>query len=132
VSTEYNEENSAMCFDYDPDQECRDWEAKTAGKVSIRGEISGRKEWHGFCDGLFEFRTNGPQGGDAGHGAILRISFTNYASTCMEVGVNGAEPKLVDAISITFRGDAELDAAAECFEFLAAKLKRIRKLRKLH
>jgi hypothetical protein len=121
-----------MCFDYDPDQERRDWEAKTAGKVRIRGEISGRKEWHGACDGLFEFSTNGPQGGNARRGAFLRVSFINFASTCVEVAMNGSDPQPVESVSITFRGDAELTDAAECFEFLAAKLKYIRKLRKLH
>jgi hypothetical protein len=128
----YNEENSAKCFDYDPDQERRDWEAKTAGRVSINGEIAGRKEWHGACDGLFEFCTNGPQGGNATHGGFLTVSFTNFASTCMEVALNSAAPQPVESVSITFRGDAELTDAAECFEFLAAKLKYIRKLRKLH
>jgi hypothetical protein len=132
MSAEYKEDNSAMHFDYDEDQELRDREANTSGKVSIKGETSGRKEWHGACDGLFDFSTNGPQGGDAGYGGFLRVSFTNFASTCMEVAVNGANPQPVDSVSIAFRGDAELHAAADCFEFLAAKLKYIRKLRKLH
>jgi hypothetical protein len=128
MSQEYSEENSTMDFEYDRDQELRDWKAKTAGKVRVKGEIAGRKEWHGFCDGLFEFSTNGPQGGDAGHGGFLRVSFTNSASTSMEVATDGVEHEFVNSVTITFRGDAELDAAAECFEFLAAKLKRIRKL----
>jgi hypothetical protein len=125
-------DEASMCFEYDPDQELRDWEAKTAGRVSINGEIAGRKEWHGACDGLFEICTNGPQGGDAGYGGFLRISFTNFASTRMEVAVNGQVPQSVESFSITFRGDEELHAAAECFEFLADQLKYIRKLRKPH
>jgi hypothetical protein len=128
MSTEYDEENSATCFDYDSDQELRDWKTKTARNVTVKGEISGRKEWHGFCDGLFEFCTNGPQGGDAGYGGFLRVSFTNSASTSIEVTVDGVEHQYVNSVSITFRGDAEIQSAAECFEFLAAKLKRIRKL----
>jgi hypothetical protein len=119
-----------MYFEYD--EELRDTEARTRGKVSINGEITGRKEWEGACNGLFEFCTNGPQGGGAGYGGFLRISFTNSASTCIEVAVDGAEPSPANSITITFRGDAELDAAAECFEFFAAQLKCIRKLRKLH
>jgi hypothetical protein len=121
-----------MCFDYDPDQEFRDWEAKTAGKVSIKGEISGAKEGHGACDGVFEFRTNGPQGGGPTCGGFLTFSFTNLASTRMEVAVDGIAHEFVNSVTITFRGDEELHAAAECFEFLAAQLKYIRKLRKLH
>jgi hypothetical protein len=121
-----------MCFDYDPDQEFRDWEAKTAGKVSIKGEIPGAKEWHGACDGVFEFRTNGPQGGGPTCGGFLTLSFTNFASTRMEVALNGQVPESVDSFSITFRGDEELHAAAECFRFLADQLKYIRKLRKPH
>ena len=121
-----------MCFGYDPDQELRDWESKTAGKVSIKGEIAGRKEWHGACDGLFEFCTNGPQGGGPTYGGFLTFSFTDFASTRMEVAVNGQLPQSVESFSITFRGDEELHAAAECFEFLADQLKYIRKLRKPH
>jgi hypothetical protein len=45
-----------------------------------------------------------------------------------QVGVDGAEPKPVESVTITFRGNEEFDAAAECFQFLATKLKRIRKL----
>jgi hypothetical protein len=113
MSAECKEKNSAMCFDYDPDQELGDWEANTAGKASINGEIAGRKECHGGRDGLFEFSTNGPQGGNARCGAFLRVSFTNFASTCMEVAVNGSDPQPVESVSITFRGDAELHDAAE-------------------
>jgi hypothetical protein len=132
MSTDYNQENSPMTFDYDPDHELRECEAKNRGQVSIDGEILGRKEWHGACDGLFEFSTKGPQGGNARSGGFLRVSFTNFASTSMEVALNGADPQPVESVSITFRGDAELHDAAECFEFLAAKLRYIRKLRKLH
>jgi hypothetical protein len=98
------------------------------GPVNLRGEFTGRYHWDGYCIGFVEFCTNGPQGGDAGYGGFLQVSFINSASTCMEVAVDRAEPKTADSIGITFRGDAEIDAAIECFEFLAAKLKFIREL----
>jgi hypothetical protein len=105
------------------------FEPSNAGRVSINGEIAGRYDWHGYCVGRFEFCTNGPQGGGAGHGGFLRIAFTNSASTFMEVAVNGGEPKPVNSIAITFRGDAELDVARECLQFLTSKLNSIRELR---
>jgi hypothetical protein len=97
--------------------------------TNIKGEISGRHNWDdGLCGGSVEFCTNGPQGGDAGHGGFLRVTFHNSASTCIEVAVDHAEPKAADTIAITFRGDAEIAVAIEAIEFLAAKLKIIRDL----
>jgi hypothetical protein len=103
-------------------------QVSSPGKVSLRGEVTGRYCWDGLCVGFVEFCTNGPQGGDAGYGGFLRITWTNSASTCMEVAVNRAEPKTADSVSITFRGDAEISAAIESLEFLAAKLKSIREV----
>jgi hypothetical protein len=97
--------------------------------TNIKGEISGRHNWDdGLRGGPVEFCTNGPQGGDAGHGGFLRVTFHNSASTCIEVAVDHAEPKAADTIAITFRGDSEIAVAIEAIEFLAAKLKIIRDL----
>ena len=109
--------------------ETREWQARRQGKMNIEGQIAGRREWDGYCVGSVEFSTNGPQGGDAGWGGFLRIRFTNAASTCMEVAVDGAKSTAADSIAITFRADAEMEAAIESIEFLAAKLKAIRDLR---
>jgi hypothetical protein len=111
-------------------EDIQDWggEAQPRGQMSISGEIAGRFDWNCHCDGRFEFCTNGPQGGGASYGGFLRIAFTNFASTCIEVAVDGAEPKPADSIAITFRGDAEIAVVTECFEFLVSKLKSIRKL----
>jgi hypothetical protein len=46
----------------------------------------------------------------------------------MEASVNNAEPKLVDSVALTFRGDAEIDAAIDSLEFLARKLRAVREL----
>jgi hypothetical protein len=105
-----------------------DHEHRNPEHMHINGEITGRFDWHGYCAGQFEFSTNGPQGGDAGHGSFLRLAFTNFGSTCIEVSVDGAEPKPANSIAITFRGDAELDVARECLEFLVSKLNSIRQL----
>jgi hypothetical protein len=105
------------------------YEPRNPGYVSIGGEIAGHFDWDGLCAGSLQFCTNGPQGGDAGYGGFLRVTFINSASTCVEVAVDGAEPKPAGSIMITFRGDAEIKAAMDCFEFLAAKLKSIRELR---
>jgi hypothetical protein len=42
--------------------------------------------------------------------------------------LDGAPPKGVQALAITFRGDAEIDAFIESIEFVAAKLRAARKL----
>jgi hypothetical protein len=105
----------------------REAEARDRGQTKI--EISGRRDWDGPCIGFVEFQTNGPQGGDAGYGGFVRVAFNNIASTCIEVSVNGAPPRDANAVAITFRGDAEIDALIESLEFLAAKLRVVRKLR---
>jgi hypothetical protein len=101
---------------------------RAQGKMSIKGEVCGRRDWNDVCIGSVEFSTNGPQGGDAGHGGFLRVTFTNSASTCIEISVDHAKPETADSITITFRGDAEIGAAIGSIEFLAAKLKAIREL----
>jgi hypothetical protein len=94
--------------------------------TNIKGQISGRHDWDGFCVGSVEFCTNGPQGGGAGYGGFLQVTFTNSASTCIEVAVDHAGPQAADTIAITFHGDAEIDAAIKSFEFLAAELRAVR------
>jgi hypothetical protein len=57
--------------------------------MTIKGEINGRYKWDGLCVGTLEFSTNGPQGGDAGHGGFLTIIIRNEASTDLAVSVDG-------------------------------------------
>jgi hypothetical protein len=109
-------------------EDLRDWEARNTGQTRIEGKLSGRYSWDGACIGFAEFCTNGPQGGDAGWGGFVRFAFTNSASTCIEVAVDGAEPRLANSVEIIFRGDAEIDAAIRSLEFISAKLKAIREL----
>lgn len=81
-------------------------------------------EYAAACLGSVAFRTNGPQGGDAGHGGYLEIVFdTQEGSTALEVDVNGEEVGDVDTVTLRFRGDAEMEAARQCFQFLADSLK---------
>ena len=54
----------------------REWQVRQRGKTKIEGQIAGRREWDGYCVGSVEFCTNGPQGGDAGWGGFLRVTFT--------------------------------------------------------
>lgn len=96
--------------------------------MTIKGEISAQHLWEGVCLGSLELRTNGPQGGDAGHGGFLELTFTNSGSTRLDVSVNGTEFEAVDFVKLKFCGDAEMEIALECFEFLAAKLKAIREI----
>jgi len=98
--------------------------------MGIKGEISGRYQWATACCGAVEFRTNGPQGGDSGYGGFLEVKFINYASTDMKCKTTLYHPldQVADTITLTFSGDCEIEAAIECVEFLAAKLKAVRKL----
>jgi hypothetical protein len=100
-------------------------EVRDRGETKIEGQISGRREWDGACIGSVEFCTNGPQGGDAGYGGFLRVTFRNMASTFIEVGVDDETSKPADAVAITFRGDAEISAFIESIKFLAAKLQAV-------
>jgi hypothetical protein len=109
-------------------EDLREWEARNTEQMRIDGELGGRYNWDGLCVGFAEFSTNGPQGGDAGWGGFLRFAFTNSASTCIEVAVDGAEPRLANSVAISFRGDAEIDAAIRSLEFITAKLKALRNL----
>ena len=97
--------------------------------MTIKGEISGQYKWNGYCVGTLEFRTNGLQGGDTGHGGFLTITFKNEASTDLAVSVDGQpEVRPVNSLTLTFRGDAEFDLAMQALEFLAEKLSTVRGL----
>ncbi|MDQ0315073.1 hypothetical protein [Amorphus orientalis] len=83
-----------------------------------------RFEYCYACLGSVEFRTNGPQGGDGGHGGYLEITFdTENGSTALEVEVNGREPQSVDKLVLRFLGDSEMEAARDAFAFLSSKIK---------
>ena len=101
----------------------REAKVRDRGHTRIDGQISGRRDWDSACIGSVEFCTNGPQGGDAGYGGFVRITFRNRASTCMEVSVNDQAAQAADAVAITFEGDAKILACVESLEFLAAKLR---------
>lgn len=96
--------------------------------MAIKGEIIGSHAWERECVGTDEFRTNGPQGGDAGHGGFLEVKFTNSASTTLEAIVDGKKFDVAKSLTLRFLGDAEMQVALECFEFLASKLKAIREI----
>jgi hypothetical protein len=112
----------------DMEAEHREAEVRDRGRTRIAGQISGRRAWDSACIGSVEFCTNGPQGGDAGYGGFLRVTFRNIASTCMDVSVNDQAAQAADAVAITFQGDAEILACVESLEFLAAKLRAVAQL----
>lgn len=91
-------------------------------------EITGTHEFNGACIGAVNFRTNGPQGGDGGHGGFLEITLTNRASVSMDVTVDGQKFETTDAVTLTFSGDSEMDYALEALEFVVSKLKAARAL----
>ncbi len=63
--------------------------------------------------------TNGPQGGDSGHGCQTIIGITDEGGTDMECDWN-AEKK---SLTITLGGDSELETIIEAFEFIAKSLR---------
>ena len=93
--------------------------------MAIKGEINGTQTWDSACISTVEFRTNGPQGGDSGHGGFLEVTFTNLASTQMEAIVNGKKFE-VQSLTLKFLGDDEMSMASKYFDFLGRKLKAIR------
>jgi len=70
--------------------------------MAVQGEINNRYVYEGLCTVAVEFRTNGPQGGDAGHGGFLEIKFENRASTCLEVAVDGQALHQANSLTICF------------------------------
>lgn len=85
----------------------------------------GRFEYSTACLGSVAFSTNGPQGGDAGHGGFLEITFdTEKCSTALEAVVNGESAVEVETVTLRFRGDAEMRAAFDCLQYLVKKLKK--------
>ena len=61
---------------------------------------------------------NGCQGGDAGHGGFVRITFKDVSSTSMEV--NGVE---CEEFSFEFKGSTERDTLVESLEMILTELK---------
>lgn len=94
--------------------------------MTFKGEIKGRHEYVGHCVTAIEFRTNGAQGGGANSGGFLEVTFENLASTCLEAAANREELHEVNSISLKFKGDAEMEAAFQCFEFLVTKLRAVK------
>jgi hypothetical protein len=92
-------------------------------KMQISGTVSGQYKYVDACLGSVSFVTNGPQGGDAGHGGYLEVTFdTANCSTALDVTVDGRRAENVRSVTLRFAGDAEMRSAAECFEFLSRKL----------
>jgi hypothetical protein len=100
----------------DAARECFDFLSKNKNK------LSGQHDWNTACMGSLRYETNGPQGGDAGHGGYLKVEWSTYASTELEVSIDGGPFRRVNEIVLNFRGDAEIDAARQCFEFLSKAL----------
>lgn len=61
---------------------------------------------------------NGCQGGDAGHGGFVRITFKDVSSTSMEV--NGVE---CDEFSFEFQGSAERETLIASLQMILDELK---------
>lgn len=72
---------------------------------------------HGACTVGFNVGTSGYCGGDASHGCVTEIRISDLGNTCMDSACDE------DEVSIVFRGDDELDALIEGFEFVLAVLK---------
>ena len=61
---------------------------------------------------------NGCQGGDAGHGGFVRITFKDLSCTDMEV--NGVE---CEEFSITFKGSSERETLISSLDMILTELK---------
>lgn len=63
---------------------------------------------------------NGFQGGDAGHGGYVTVTFTDLSGTSMEV--NGVD-FCGEQFSITFKGSTERQTFVESLQFILDELK---------
>ena len=68
-----------------------------------------------------QVETNGPQGGDGGHGGYTILRFANLGGVDMELSVPNR-----DTVQIRFGGDAELYCVATALRFLADSLESYR------
>lgn len=92
------------------------------------GVASGSAEYCSACITRIDFSTNGPQGGDGGHGGFTEITLSNVAGTGMSVSTDDGPLRAADRLVIRFEGDCEMEAAAELFSHLGEELRRSLKL----
>jgi hypothetical protein len=89
----------------------------------VFGELTGKFTYSYAAQGSVSFRTNGMQGGDAGHGGYLDVEIdTKGRATDLYVSIDGKESKQVSTVTLTWRGDNEMQGAGEGFAFLARNL----------
>lgn len=87
------------------------------------GELTGKFTYSLAAQGSFAFRTNGMQGGDAGHGGYLDVELdTRGRATDLYVSIDDGKPKQVNKVTLSWRGDNEMQGAGEGFAFLARNL----------
>jgi len=65
-----------------------------------------------------EAGTNGPQGGDAGHGSRSFLRITDLSGTCMNVEVTRNSLGDTEGIAISLGGDAELRTFITALRFV--------------
>jgi hypothetical protein len=89
----------------------------------VCGELTGSFTYRYAAQGSVSFRTNGMQGGDAGHGGYLEVALdTKSRATDLYVSIDGEESRQVNTVTLTWRGDNEMQGAGEGFAFLARNL----------
>ena len=74
-----------------------------------------------------EVGTNGPQGGDSGHGCRTYFKLQDHSSTDMRVRINNGEwvgLMSEGPVEIAFGGDCELYAFIEALDFAVKTLKK--------
>ncbi|MES5819089.1 hypothetical protein [Streptomyces sp. RG80] len=82
--------------------------------------LHSRAEFHHGAGLKVEVSTNGPQGGDAGHGGWLEITLTNL--TMMDMG---DESGYRDRLVIKAGGDFEMALLASGLEWAGRELRRL-------
>lgn len=93
------------------------------GYTYLNSELTGNFTYSYAAQGSVAFRTNGMQGGDAGHGGYLEVELnTRGRATDLYVSINGKKPQQVDKVALTWRGDDEMRGASDSLAFLARNL----------
>ena len=64
--------------------------------------------------------SNGPHGGDSGHGGVTCFKLEDLGSTCWKVKVKEDEEGFCESLEIVLRGDTELQTFTDAISWAAA------------
>jgi hypothetical protein len=115
-------------WDSDPEKEALAAQVRDREQTCTKVQIVGGRGWR-HCVESVEVSNHWPPGSSAQPADFVRVGLKKSAGTCIEISLDGAEPKPVDSVALTFRGGSEIHAVIESFALVVRKLSAISELR---